>query len=362
MTTAAIPEAVKVSHLADALHAIKGVRLNSTISVLNGIRITPTHLAVTNMEVSATVPLSGLDLDVLVNAAALRSAVEGFDPKANLIVGTEGGTLFLRAGRSEADLPLMEPADYPVLPEPVEVAVTLDADTFEELRHVAKMASEDTTRPVLMGVRIRWDESGLASFCATDSYRLAVWNGQLEGHGTAGDVLIPTSAVLGLPKGDGLDIGARPDGTHVTLYRGAARMVVRSIDGQHPDPDHLIPTEFVQARFAEDAVAEVARVVQTVGGGKPLRITLEPGSVEVLVEAADDSMRRRSTVTLTEPWAGSEPLTIGANPGFFVAMLGYGRGAFATIAHDGVSKPALRPMGFEDGPRRGLLMPIRIDS
>lgn len=358
MTTTAPPAAVTAGEFAKALRALAPIRLPAAIQILQGVKITPAALTVTNLEVTASVPLSGLDLDCLVNAAALRTVVEGFDPKKPLVVGTEDGQMFLRAGTAEAELPLMLADDYPALPEPEPVGLQLDEQMFAELREVAKAASADNTRPVLTGVRVKWDGTGLYNFAATDSYRMAIYTGSMQASGVAGgEVLIPAEAIGWLPKSDdGLGIGARPDGSHVTLYRGQATMVVRTIAGSTPKYEDFVPAakDTVEATFTPEALAEIKRVVDTVGAKAPLRVTLEAGSAEVVVEGQGENLHRRSTVSLVEPWAG-ESMKIGANPAFLLSVLTYGAGRAAFVT-------PLRPICVEDGGRLALCMPIRLDD
>lgn len=364
MTTAA-PPATTAGELAKALRVLAPVRLSNTIPVMAGIRITPSSLTVSNLEVTATVPFSGLDLDVLVNAQAFRQAVEGFDPKADLLATVErpedtstvAGVLRLTAGRAEVELPLMVIDDYPALPDPVEATLHLDEQQYAELREVAKAASDETTRPVLMAVQVKWDTDGLYRFAATDSYRMAIYTGMREATAGEGEVLIPAESIGWLPKSDdGLGIGVRPDGTHATLYRGQATMVVRSIQGQPPAYDQFIPTsdDQAEAHFTQDALAEIKRVVDTVGPKEALRLAFTKGSADVEVSGRGENLNRKSTVTLAAPWEG-DSMAVGANPAYLLWVLTYGAGRSALIT-------PLRPVVVEDGPRRGLVMPIRLND
>lgn len=53
------------------------------------------------------------------------------------------------------------------------------------------------------------------------------------------------------------------------------------------------------ARFTDDALAEIKRVVETVGAvnaqKRPLRLSFTPGETEVVVEFRSDDLTRRAT-------------------------------------------------------------------
>jgi hypothetical protein len=55
----------------------------------------------------------------------------------------------------------------------------------------------------------------------------------------------------------------------------------------------------VAARFTDDALAEIKRVVETVGAvnaqKRPLRLSFTPGETEVVVEFRSDDLTRRAT-------------------------------------------------------------------
>lgn len=360
MTTAA-PPATTAGELAEALRVLGAIKLGGTIPILYGCRLTPGQVAATNLEMSGTVTVPELDVTAVIPMGLLRSTIESFDPKAPLEVEVEDNVVKLRAGRGQADLVTYPAADYPELPKPAGPGLELSEDHVTELRHLAKVASTDFTRPVLTAVRIAWDEGGLFQVTATDSYRMGHYTGQaIETHGTAREIQIPAAALTSLPKGDGLALSCERDGSHVTIRRGALTAVVRTVEGQFPGAARLFPDRAEETvTLTPDGLVEARRFIASLGEMRkhPLRVTFTNGETDLLLEVVGDEGRRAVTVGLEAPFDG-DTVSMYANQEFFSQMADYGGGRIGIIS-------PLRPFIFAgplgDG-RTGLLMPIRLNS
>lgn len=356
---------IRAGLLADALKALAPIKAHASIPILTGIRLTPGQAAAANLEATGFAPVPGLDLDVLVHGQRLRDMVGSFNPDADLeaeVVRGDGEAAILRlvAGKAQGELPMMPTADYPELPQPVGGGITFSEAQVSELKLVAQAASRDTTRPMLLGVIFEWDTEGKVAASATDSYRLAVYQTEVESNATAGKAVIPAGIVAGLGRGE-VTLSAEPDGSRVTLARDGATIVVRTISGQAPDWRQFAPEAEAGGVLSEDGVEEIGRLVDSLGDSrkKPIRLTFTNGSPDLLAQVVDGDagLKRETTVQLAEPWPG-ESMVVGANPAYFSQMLAFGHGRLGLIS-------PLRPIVFNGPPGPGrfaIQMPIRLDS
>lgn len=134
------------------------------------------------------------------------------------------------------------------------------ADVMRDLATAVVAAGKDDTLPTLTGVRLEWGPFGVRTV-ATDRYRLAVvtWQGEPETcHKETGGVLIPaadlTAFVKALPKVSryalppSVLIKVIPEANAVMLTAmsndGEFTRTIRTLDGEFPKWESLIPTEF----------------------------------------------------------------------------------------------------------------------
>lgn len=134
------------------------------------------------------------------------------------------------------------------------------ADVMRDLATAVVAAGKDDTLPTLTGVRLEWGPFGVRTV-ATDRYRLAVvtWQGEPETcHKDTGGVLIPAADlaafVKALPKANrytlppSVLIKVIPEANAVMLTAmsndGEFTRTIRTLDGEFPKWESLIPTEF----------------------------------------------------------------------------------------------------------------------
>ena len=173
----------------------------------------------------------------------------------------------IESGRSKFSLRVLAADDFPRLPEVAGSGVRMDATALAEaLRQVIPAASRDDARPILTGVLLVAEGSGLR-LVATDSYRLGVRDlpgesvlaAHLSGAAAEGrHVLVPAKALGELQRllGSGGAPGSTAaPGTENTVElsfsdrdacfdTGKARVSTRLIEGQFPNYQQLIPNGY----------------------------------------------------------------------------------------------------------------------
>jgi DNA polymerase III sliding clamp (beta) subunit (PCNA family) len=178
-----------------ALPVLSGVRLEVTGSQL---LLAGTDLDLT-IQVEATVA-GAVDGVVVAPGRLVSDIVRALEPGA-VSLDSDDDELRITSGRSQFAVRTHAAADFPRLPVPTGDAVTLPADGLADaLRQVVRAASSEDSRPILTGVLMAAEGSGLR-LVATDSYRLAVRD--LPGAGVLREgqkVLVPSRALAELQR------------------------------------------------------------------------------------------------------------------------------------------------------------------
>ena len=158
----------------------------------------------------------GTDLDLTVHASTeaigiadgvcvaparlLADIVRSLEPGA-VTIEAEGEKVEIGAARSRFSLRTFPVDDFPSLPEPPTPATFLPAGSWPSaLRQVVRAASSDDARPLLTGVLIAAEGSGVR-LVATDSYRLAMRD--IDGSDAlagAAQILVPARALAELQR------------------------------------------------------------------------------------------------------------------------------------------------------------------
>jgi DNA polymerase III subunit beta len=282
--------------------------------------------------------------------------------------GDDPDGVFLACGEAAYALAVVEPADYPELPDLPEVAGTADGGVLAAaIGQVTPAASRDDTLPMLTAVNVELDGATM-TLAATDRYRLAVrdlqWapapafrehrtgehGNRRRGSGQQGKMALlvsartladaarmmtpgmPVSIMLRTSEGGGgaaAQSTAAPKGTGGTGSTGgtgaadagstaASDAMIGFETGERRLTTRLLAGEFVRyrSRFPEEfgctadlpagAFAEAVRRVALVAErGAPVQLSFAPD--RVTVEAATPG-RARARETVAAEFTGDEPM------------------------------------------------------
>src|SRR6201999_2299722 len=152
------------------------------------------------------------------------------------------------SGRSQFSVRTHPAGDFPRLPVTTGDVVTLATEGLAEaLRQVTRAASSEDSRPILTGVLMAAEGSGLR-LVATDSYRLAVRD--LAGASILSEgqrVLVPSRALNELQRflpGAGSEVSLRLGVHDATFTTGSVSLTTRLIEGEFPNYRGLIPADY----------------------------------------------------------------------------------------------------------------------
>ncbi len=354
---------------------------SSAQMVLSGVRIESVgnHLSVIGTDLDLTVHVSteaiGITDGVCVAPAKLLAdIVRSLEPGA-VTIEAEGEKVEIGAARSRFSLRTFPVADFPTLPEPPDPATFLPATGLASaLRQVVRAASSDDARPLLTGVLIAPEGSGVR-LVATDSYRLALRD--IEGSdafvGTA-QILVPARALAELQRlsvlsspakgdsgegeGDDAVVGLSIGDHDVTFAAGDVKVSTRLLDGTYPDYRQLIPAEYPnRLHVGKDSLLDALRRVRLLvrDNTTPVRLSMRHGGVDLTVVSQEVG---DASETVDADFEG-EDLTIAFNPTYLIDGVEAVSGDEVLLETVDATKPAT-VRAAEETDFRYLLMPVRV--
>ena len=367
---------MKLSTRREALFAqlqtvTRAASTRSAVQALSGVQIQAQaggiELRATDMEIGLRVPLEGevvregavvlparLLVDVVRSLPADELTLELRAAEQDVELNSGSATFHIRTLRLE---------DFPPLPEPEDDRLDVPGPALvETVLKVARAASRDETRPVLTGILVSAGEQELR-MAATDSYRLAVKDTQLEAPlARSFEANVPARALQELTRivqhGSAERIAVSLRANQVVFEAAGVILSSRLIDGQFPNVRQLLPEGYeheltLNGGEITDVVRRISLLAQK---NAPLRLSFAEGELTVSARTPDVGEARE---TVPVPFQG-EPFEIGFNPEFLRD------GLEALEAADVVLKliSPLRPGLIQAADGSGfqyLLMPIRLN-
>jgi DNA polymerase III subunit beta len=310
----------------------------------------------------------------------LADIVRSLEPGA-VTIESEGDKVEIGAARTRFSLRTFPVDDFPTLPEPPQPATFLPAAALASaLRQVVRAASNDDARPLLTGVLIAAEGSGVR-LVATDSYRLALRD--IEGSDAFVDssqILVPARALAELQRLSGLGISTKDTasssgggeaseeaaptiglsiGDHdVTFTAGDVKVSTRLLDGTYPDYRQLIPAEYPnRLHVGKDSLLDALRRVRLLvrDNTTPVRLSMRAGGVDLTVVSQEVG---DASETVDADFDGSE-LTVAFNPTYLIDGVEAVTGDEVILETLDATKPAT-VRAAEETSFRYLLMPVRV--
>jgi DNA polymerase-3 subunit beta len=211
---------------------------------------------------------------------------------------------------------------------------------------------------VLTGILVRFDP-GKLTMAATDSYRMAVKETDVEGETPDFEAIVPAKALNELARiaqaGEELHLGVH-ENNQVVFGTDGIWLTTRRIDGQFPNHKQLIPEtfEYSLALPREELLEVVRRTAVMAQRNSPLRLRFAEGELTISARTQDVG---EATESLPVPFTG-DPLEIGFNPEFL-------REGIESVDEDELQLRLISPLRpgliqSADGDFSYLIMPIRL--
>lgn len=263
----------------------RGLSARSTLPILSGVLVScgkdSVTLQSTDLEISVQTKVSVRveEEGRSVLPGRLFSEIVRNMPEAAITVALERDLAVISSATASFTLKTLPADDFPKFPTvSVEKRVPLPSSVMSSVvKQVSRAVSRDETRAILTGVLLSVD-GPTVRMVATDSYRLAVREAELEGAAEHVEVVVPGKALEEVTKllagVETVEMGVSEN--QIVFEFGDTIFITRRIEGTFPNYKALIPKEreTVVRVPSEELVAAVKRVSIMAQHNTPLRLSV----------------------------------------------------------------------------------------
>jgi len=361
------------SSLVEALSQVQeAVEKKSTLPILSHVLVetsgTGLRLAATDLELGmrtfcpAEVKAPG---SAAVPARRLLDIVKSLPEGQVRVRELENHWVQVTSGRSVFRLAAMAKDNFPALPDMPKPLAAVPAGVLAGLiERTAFAISSQESRYTLNGVLLVL-KPGRAEMVATDGSRLSLAVREMEVTGIRNEerLLIPKRAIAGLKRLADAQQADTPieiakDESHLFFSAGESLLISRTISGQFPKYESVLPTSnnivvTVDAAALRGSLARVSLLAPE--QSRAVSLAFEPGRLTISSAGGDAG---EATESLDVTYSG-EPLRIGFNGHFLLDFLSVVRNGQVEIAlKDAESAAELRQV--DPSGDRYIVMPMRV--
>ena len=264
---------INQSELQNALSVVlKGIATRSTLPILSGIYLDAHDdtltLQATDLELSIQYSVSALieETGKAVVPGKLFSDIVKNLPDAAVHVEAEDDSAVITCDTASFSIKTLDAEDFPGFPHvDVQQEIAIPFSQFASMvKRVARTVSKDESRAILTGVLITLEDSML-KMVATDSYRLAITETQLEDSAAEEFQAVISGSFLqeiaSLPRSDENLKLALAENQIVVTYHDTV-FINRRLEGNFPNYRQLLPDSYV-TRVSMDVGHLIAGVKRT---------------------------------------------------------------------------------------------------
>lgn len=303
---------------------------------------------------------------VTVPARVISEVLASLPDEDVTILQKEGGRVALECGASSYELLGLEPGDFPKPPEvESEASFTIKAQDLRLLIDRTLFAvSQDTSRVTLTGVLLVLEDSALKAV-STDTHRLCLSAVDVSEPTGAMQHIVPERAMGEVHRLAGeLDpeaaVTIRASSTQVLFECGESRLTSRLIEGQFPNYEKVIPTDYdkkliIPTEQFRQAVKRAAIVARDDAN----RITFETygGTLKLSAESPNIGIAKEEVDVVRE----GDDIRMAFNSKYLLDFLSITNTEAIEMELTGELSPALiRPQGVYD--YTYILMPMQVRS
>ena len=337
-----------------ASHAIDG---RSVLPILGHVLLSSEEAAIrisgTDLQtvISTDIPAQVLTPGEVTLPASVAAEIAGLLPDGSVTLEQDGSLIRLSSPPAGFSLVGLPPDEFPDLPEvPHDVWFEMEAGQLRAaLRRTVFACSADALRTILQGVLFDFQGDTL-KLVATDTHRLAVDTQVVPAGGGQARVVVPQRGLLELLKimpGQG-SVRVHISGSQIMFRLPQATLVAALIEGQFPNYERVIPTDFDRRWVIHpEPLAGALRRVGIVARQDMQRVVLRSRGEKVAISARAGAIGQAYDEVDAVP--EGDDLEIAFNCGYLLDVLN-------VIETDGVafemsealSPAVLRPEGEDD--------------
>jgi len=350
------------------------VEKKNTIPVLSNILIESIN--------ESTIRIAGTDLDttlrcetgaevkmlgsMCVNARKLFEIARVLPDAPVSFRKEENNWVTVKCERSNFRIAGVERESFPELPNFRSASIKLPSSIFETfIKRTIFAITLEESRYTLSGAKFLLDKEG-GRMVTTDGHRLAyIERKDLGASVTNGgiDTLIPRKTLAELTKltasHEG-EIGLATDENHIYFEIGPRLLISRTLAGQFPNYEMVIPkNNDKSATFDSATLGQAIRRVALMSDERShaIRFHLVPGNLHISSQTVEEGEARETVAT---EYVGDE-VEIGFNAQYLQDFLNIASdGQISFEFKDGNSQAQLRPASDSDYEYKYIIMPMRL--
>jgi DNA polymerase-3 subunit beta len=235
-----------------ASHAISG---RTALPILGHVLLSSEETAIRisgtdhQIGVSTVIPAQVLTPGEVTLPASVAAEIVGAFPEADVVLSSDdtGSQVRLECPPAEFNLVGLPPGEFPDLPEvPDDVWFEMEAGQLRAgLKRIVFACSTDELRTILLGVLFNFQGDTL-KLAATDTHRLAVDTRMVPAGSGQASAVVPQRALLELLKimPDQGSVRVHISERQIMFRLPEATLVAALIEGQFPNYERVIPTDF----------------------------------------------------------------------------------------------------------------------
>jgi len=360
---------IEKTQLLRSLTAVsKGMSSRSTMPILSGVLLIAADgeltLRTTDLEISIqnrSAALIEQEGETVVPGRLFTDIIKSL-PEASITLIEEGSGLTILCAESSFSVNTLNPLDYPSFPTiDVTKQISINAKDLQRMiKKAIKAVSRDESRPVLMGILMKINEGKLV-FVATDSYRLAVIEKELD---SAGDfeLIVPGSVFEEISRISSSDdtVVISESENQIMFEVGQTIFISRKIEGNYPNYEVLIPKEKTLSAVIKtsDISTAIKRVAIASQNNGPVKLSFDPARQKLTISSKTFDVASASEVI--DAQIDGDYLEIGFNHQYITDGLSVIDEEEVLFENQGALKSGVIKTSGEDQ-FLYLTMPLRID-
>jgi DNA polymerase III subunit beta len=312
------------------------------------------NLYATDLEIAlstdcqASVSMPG---ETALHVARLLSLVEQF-PDDDVIIQADGAKVLVSCGAFKSRLQAMPVTDFPRPPQVEGDSSTLDGASLRQMIGRVRYAINATAQKFVMQGALLTLSGQVAAMVATDGKRLALTTSGREGKDER--IIIPIKALDMLAGSDAAEVELTVGPKHLHFTSQGRLLTSRTIDGQFPAYDRIIPRDNELAVTVSKGVlmAALKRIVLVSEDNKATYFSITPGAIELSSQSAEVGQAIEAVACAYD----GAPLKVCVNGEYVLDFLQAASGASVTLKFKD-AKSAMLLMDGEDNV--GVIMLLR---
>ncbi|MCX5812108.1 MAG: DNA polymerase III subunit beta [Proteobacteria bacterium] len=267
--------------------------------------------------------------------------------------------LIIKQKKSEFVLGLQDPEEFPEVKEIKghEEFILKGNMLLEMINKVGFAVSVDETRYVLTGMYMKGME-GKMVVVGTDGYRMSLCQKEIEGLKAFKGIIIPKRSIAEIERiiEEKDEVKIIIDDKHVQVSTNMITLISRTIEGNFPDYDNVIPENNINVISIdkETFYKGIKKVSAIIGRSEPIRISFLKNKMEIEAEADVGSAKEIIDINYE-----GEEINMNFNVRFIMDVVSHIQGD-KIIIKTPEAYGAVLFEGEEGKDHRNIIMPIRI--